>query len=166
MIRILIVFFVIVVLVVVFVFVLVIIIVVHVGYLIDFASRVPAECVTLIEKEHSVRIRKLYSGKNHLLALDDRGFLYVLGDNSKNQLGIPDSDRITRLVSHPHLFNYPVSVNANKSSTVVIDKYDELLAFGDNSLGQLGISAVHSVPVPMPLDEWVTVRPMNNSLVN
>jgi len=93
----------------------------------------------LIHSSHGVIVRSVSCGHSHSIALDSDGRAYTWGSNSFGQLGngtFKDSDKPKEISYHMDV----TQVCAYGNSTAIVDDLNNLLTFGSNSNGQLGIS--------------------------
>ena len=75
------------------------------------------------------------SNYEHMLAIDNKGVLWGLGDNKYGQLGIGSYENQDKRV---RIINGAESIFAVNGQTYIITNENLLLACGDNRFGQLG----------------------------
>ena len=78
---------------------------------------------------------------NHSLCLDNRGHVWVFGNNHFGQLGIDD----TPTVSIPKMilsFNNIIEINTGYGHSLCLDNRGRVWAFGKNNVGQLGLGDI------------------------
>ncbi len=103
-------------------------------------------------------ISAVAAGASHSLALDTLGGIWGWGDNSSGQLGEPHgqpiSDDAGRVIGHRHINphrlvqNGAVSIAAGGNFSLYVNMSGQLLAWGDNSRGQLGDGSSQTRPSP------------------
>ena len=83
------------------------------------------------------KITHLATGKNHALALSDKGEVWAWGANTAGQLGQGNLNSLPRPARV--LINTPIgSIAAGDTHSLAIDVNGRLYAWGSNNLGQLG----------------------------
>ena len=89
-------------------------------------------------------------GAAHSCALDEKGAAYCWGDNSAGQLGVAASDpALSPVATHPELRFRTLALGGRFTCGITrgisgVRSDDELLCWGDNSLGQLGRAGLGS----------------------
>lgn len=85
-----------------------------------------------------VKFKDIAAGKDFAAAIDVNGTLYTWGKNTHGQLGLGDTtDRPVPTVVPNMLFN-AVEADRTSETMLAIDVENNLLAWGDNTYGQLG----------------------------
>lgn len=83
------------------------------------------------------KITQLVTGKNHTLALSDKGEVWAWGANTAGQLGQGNLNSSTKPARV--LINTPIrAIAAGDTHSLAIDTNGRLYAWGSNNLGQLG----------------------------
>ena len=107
----------------------------------------PAVVSVSASGEYLTGIVDITAGDKFTAALDDRGYVWIWGDNSYGQLGIESTEsyvatpqRVRKGISQSsttYLENI-VSIAAGSNHMLALDKNGSVWAWGDNTYGQLG----------------------------
>lgn len=109
-------------------------------------------------------------GREHMIALDETGGLWVWGDNHYGQLGFGDTTDVTdgpRLLPKPAAMGSVVQVLASWYSSYVLDSNGIVWAWGRDYYGELGkgssnssdlVPAVISAPVGFPIVKSISSK--------
>lgn len=113
-------------------------------------------------------ISAVAAGAGHSLALDTQGGIWGWGDNSSGQLGEPHgqpiSDEAGKVIGHRHINphrlvqNGAVSIAAGGNFSLYVNTSGHLLAWGDNSRGQLGDGGSQTRPRPQVVNGLSSVK--------
>ena len=110
-------------------------------------------------KSTNKRWRKVATGKNHVLAIDNQGYLWSWGNNSTGQLG--HGDRTTRITPARISNKIWTHIAAGRDHSLAIDNTGKLYAFGSNAYGQIGDGTSNNRLSPVLIDEidtqWIHV---------
>ena len=93
------------------------------------------------------------AGGYHTCALSDDGKVWCWGRNNEGQLGLGDNVTPRTSPSSIPYFNNnaAVAIAAGSNHTCAITENNELLCWGSNSNGQLGVSGVTTSHTPLPI---------------
>ena len=87
--------------------------------------------------QHTKIIKKIKKGKNHVLFLDEKGFVHSLGNNYYGQLGI--NNNMITYQNNPICINYFYKnnilieqIHCNKDTSFAIDRNNKLYAWGNS----------------------------------
>lgn len=98
------------------------------------------------------KIAKISAGGVHSLALDENGQLWVFGSNKEGELGLAEIRPRVIPEEHPliNTFNVVlVDISAGSYHSLALDHEGNLLVFGQDSEGQLGLGYFENVSTPM-----------------
>jgi alpha-tubulin suppressor-like RCC1 family protein len=100
------------------------------------------EFIPSIEFDNEIgSIVAISAGEQHCFFLDSLGQVFTTGRNNYGQLGLPDGEDshypISIDIFQPELRTIK-SVSAGGDHSLILDSYDQVLSFGENSFGQLG----------------------------
>jgi alpha-tubulin suppressor-like RCC1 family protein len=99
----------------------------------------------------NTKITSIAAGTTQLLAVTSAGGLLAWGDNSTGQLGIGHTGGLSRVPVRVHLPRgvKVVSASAGQSHSLALTSAGKVLAWGDNSQGQLGTANRHDASAPV-----------------
>ncbi len=87
--------------------------------------------------QHTKIIKKIKKGKNHVLFLDEKGYVHSLGNNYYGQLGI--NNNMITYQNNPICINYFYKnnilieqIHCNKNTSFAIDRNNKLYAWGNS----------------------------------
>jgi len=93
-------------------------------------------------------IRSLSAGAEHVLALQENGNVLVWGSNQTGQLGIGNTENQETPVPLDFIGAKVIQLAAGSNHSVALLEDGKVMAWGDNSFGQLGIATSESVMSP------------------
>ena len=93
-------------------------------------------------------IISLSAGAEHVLALQENGSALVWGNNQNGQLGLGNTDNQESPVPLDFVGARVIQFAAGSNHSVALLEDGKVLAWGDNSFGQLGIASVENVMSP------------------
>jgi len=122
-----------------------------------YASDTPIPIPTLIKTTTpSLKFKDIHSGFDHCMAVSSDNDLYVWGSNEFGQLGLGHT---TNQLSPQKLDNIKLNNNdsTNKISlgfghSLIINESNQLLSFGFNGNGQLGIGNKNNSSIPVKVE--------------
>ncbi|CDW78422.1 UNKNOWN [Stylonychia lemnae] len=96
------------------------------------------------QQEQFINIVSASCGKRHTMILDNNGVVFVTGDNSFRQLGIPHKDRVLEYHQIPD-FNYKAKmIDAGIDHSMILTSDDKIYGAGNNKYGNLGLGHTYS----------------------
>ncbi|CAD7969556.1 unnamed protein product, partial [Amoebophrya sp. A120] len=115
----------------------------------------------------SVKIKTVACREAHSLAVTQEGEVYVWGENNSHQLGLPKSMMRLQIQMPEQLNSLPgtvVQLATGPSHSLGIMSNGEVYAWGDQSCGRLGLSAIQEprfVDVPTKVEPvWSSIEAM------
>jgi alpha-tubulin suppressor-like RCC1 family protein len=117
------------------------------------------------------RVTSVSAGDAHTLALTGSGRLYAWGANNAGQLGLRNSPSQSLPVRVPGIETDITAVSGGSESSLALTNQGRtVLAWGDNTSGQLGTgtharSSFHPAPVRLRLRPGVKVRAISAGLI-
>ena len=105
----------------------------------------------------SKKVKAVSSGLSHTMVITEDSQLYSFGHNGSGQLGLGHNDNRNAPTLVERIPGRVKAVSTGGLYTMVIIEYDKLLAFGLNSVGQLGLGDDNNrnTPTQVPILEKV-----------
>nr|XP_060626146.1 X-linked retinitis pigmentosa GTPase regulator-like isoform X1 [Anolis sagrei ordinatus] len=126
-------------------------------------------CVKALKPE---KVKLAACGRNHTLICTEQGNVYAAGGNSEGQLGLGDTEERSTF----HLISFFTNQHkikqlaAGSYTSAVLTEDGQLLMWGDNSEGQIGLSDEANVSVPHQVDvgkpvSWISCGYYHSALI-
>lgn len=129
----------------------------------------PKSIASSLLLEEGDRFVSVSSGEQHSFLLSANGRLFGFGSNEHNQLLLNDVSFSSKVVELTDYFNLDIndsieSIACGSNFNVVLTKKHQVITFGENQLGQLGIDLTespyrtHNITASFPLSEYDYIK--------